>query len=111
MSAVMRWLVIAVVLVITGDARAQPAPSPAPSPTPPGTATPLTLQGRAIERVQFRGNRKVEDDAIRVHLLSKPGTLLDAAKLRADLREMWKMGFFADIVDLDGNRVGLYTDA
>lgn len=57
----------------------------------------LKLQGRAIERVQFRGNRKVEDDAIRVQLLSKPNTLLDAARLREDLRSMWKMGFFADI--------------
>ena len=70
----------------TPDPNAPPAPPPAP-----------TLQGRPIERVQFRGNRKVEDDAIRVQLLSKPGTLLDAAKLREDLRAMWKMGFFADI--------------
>ena len=77
-----------------------PAPAPGPAPTPDPTAPPsaaLQLQGRAIERVQFRGNRKVEDDAIRVQLLSKPGTLLDAAKLREDLRAMWKMGFFADI--------------
>ncbi|HEY0477743.1 MAG TPA: outer membrane protein assembly factor BamA [Kofleriaceae bacterium] len=55
------------------------------------------MQGRAIERVQFRGNRKVEDDAIRVQLLSKPGTLFDPAKLREDIRAMWKMGFFADV--------------
>jgi len=55
------------------------------------------MQGRPIERVQFRGNRKVEDDAIRVQLLSKPGTLFDAAKLREDIRAMWKMGFFADV--------------
>ncbi|HMG20435.1 MAG TPA: outer membrane protein assembly factor BamA, partial [Kofleriaceae bacterium] len=55
------------------------------------------MQGRPIERVQFRGNRKVEDDAIRVQLLSKPGTLFDSAKLREDIRAMWKMGFFADV--------------
>ncbi len=97
-----------------------PAPTPAPAPTPPATPAPqqpapapqqpqqgqpaagaVTWQGRPIERVQFRGNRKVEDDAIRVQLLSKPGTLLDAAKLREDLRTMWKMGFFADI-DVEG---------
>src|SRR5262249_17095097 len=35
--------------------------------------------------------------AIRVNLLSKPGTLFDAAKLREDIRAMWKMGFFADV--------------
>src|SRR5213075_2494246 len=69
-----------------------------PAPTPGAdTNEALRLQGRAIERVQFRGNRKVEDDAIRVQLLSKVGSLLDATKLREDLRAMWKMGFFADI--------------
>jgi outer membrane protein insertion porin family len=84
---------------------AQPAPSgpaqPALQPSPPQSGGPVTWQGRPIERVQFRGNRKVEDDAIRVQLLSKPGTLLDAAKLREDLRTMWKMGFFDDI-DVEG---------
>jgi len=70
---------------------------PSPTPDAAGPDDSLRLQGRPIERVQFRGNRKVEDDAIRVQLLSKPGTLLDAAKLREDLRAMWKLGFFADI--------------
>src|SRR5262249_17519935 len=76
-----------------------PDATPPPAPTPPvlDEENPLTNQGRPIQRVQFRGNRKVEDDAIRVQLLSKPGTLFDAAKLREDLRAMWKMGFFADI--------------
>jgi outer membrane protein insertion porin family len=81
-------------LLLAHAAVAQPAPVPDPSAAPEDS---LRLQGRPIERVQFRGNRKVEDDAIRVQLLSKPGTLLDAAKLREDLRAMWKMGFFADI--------------
>ncbi|MBA2541127.1 MAG: outer membrane protein assembly factor BamA, partial [Deltaproteobacteria bacterium] len=99
-------------ILLAGEGFAQPAPTPTPTPTPTPAPTPaadpadpnalpptpaLNLQSRAIERVQFRGNRKVEDDAIRVQLLSKPGTLLDAAKLREDLRTMWKMGFFADI--------------
>ncbi|NVB81462.1 MAG: outer membrane protein assembly factor BamA [Kofleriaceae bacterium] len=82
---------------------AQPAPSQpqGPQQTPPPSGGGVSWQGRPIERVQFRGNRKVEDDAIRVQLLSKPGTLLDATKLREDLRAMWKMGFFADI-DVEG---------
>jgi outer membrane protein insertion porin family len=85
-----------VLFVLAPGAWAQPAPAPAPDPSAAGDDT-LKLQGRPIERVQFRGNRKVEDDAIRVQLLSKAGTLLDAAKLREDLRAMWKLGFFADI--------------
>jgi outer membrane protein insertion porin family len=47
--------------------------------------------------VQFRGNRKVEDDAIRVNLLSRKGGVVDLAKIREDVRAMWKMGFFEDI--------------
>ena len=86
--------------LIGGIALAQTPPPPDPT----AVAPPVTSvsgapvwQGRPIERVQFRGNRKVEDDAIRVQLLSKPGTLLDHAKLREDIRAMWKMGFFADV--------------
>ncbi|KAB2907059.1 MAG: outer membrane protein assembly factor BamA [Kofleriaceae bacterium] len=55
------------------------------------------LVGRPIDRIQFRGNRKVEDDAIRVNLLSKVGATIDANKIRDDVRAMWKMGFFADV--------------
>ena len=80
----------------SGSAPAAPNP-PAGAPKAGAAGAPLQLQGRPVERVQFRGNRKVEDDAIRVQLLTKPGTLLDSAKLREDLRAMWKMGFFADI--------------
>ncbi|MGE3545652.1 MAG: hypothetical protein AB7L28_17070 [Kofleriaceae bacterium] len=52
-----------------------PAPTPAPAPAPAPQASPagddsLRLQGRPIERVQFRGDRTVEDDAIRVLLLA-----------------------------------------
>ncbi len=78
---------------------AAPSSSAVPSATPPIVPPSVgpQMQGRPIERVQFRGNRKVEDDAIRVQLLSKPGALFDAAKMREDIRAMWKMGFFADV--------------
>lgn len=117
--------VLTIVCLCVAPALAQPAPQPTPDDTQPpdptqptGPASPtgpaqqgnpqqgqqapgptpqLNLQGRPIERVQFRGNRKVEDDAIRVQLLSKPGALFDSAKLRDDIRSMWRMGFFADI--------------
>jgi len=96
--AATRSVFVLLFVALASPVFAQPAPAPAPEPAPSAeTNDALRLQGRAIERVQFRGNRKVEDDAIRVQLLSKEGTLLDAAKLREDLRAMWKMGFFADI--------------
>ena len=90
-------VVLLLVLLAAPVAYAQPAAAPADSPSDVA----LQWQGRPIERVQFKGNRKVEDDAIRIQLLSKAGTLLDVAKLREDLRSMWKMGFFADI-EVDG---------
>jgi outer membrane protein insertion porin family len=88
-----------------GPASATPPAQPGPASATPSTssppATPLSagpeMQGRPIESVGFRGNRKVEDDAIRVQMLSKPGTLFDASKMREDVRAMWKMGFFADV--------------
>ena len=53
-----------------GRAFAQPSPAGPPAatggPVMPGPA----VQGRPIERVQFRDNRKIEDDAIRVQRLS-----------------------------------------
>jgi outer membrane protein insertion porin family len=94
---------------------AQPSATPAPPAAPATPAAPPTapgpeLQGRPIERVQFRGNRKVEDDAIRVQLLSKPGALYDVSKMRDDIRAMWKMGFFADVnVEAEINASGGLT--
>ncbi len=98
----------------SGSGSAGPAVAPPSLPTgsPPVNVggAPLQLQGRPVERVQFRGNRKVEDDAIRVQLLTKAGTLLDTAKLREDLRAMWKMGFFADVqVEAEVNANGSLT--
>ncbi|GAB4517288.1 MAG: outer membrane protein assembly factor BamA [Haliangiales bacterium] len=55
------------------------------------------LLGRSIERIQFRGNRKVEDDAMRVNLRSQAGASLTAEAVRADIRSIWQMGFFDDV--------------
>ncbi len=82
-----------VCFALVSRASAQPSSASGAGPSAPGPA----FQGRPIERIQFRGNRKVEDDAIRVQLLSKAGALFDAAKLREDIRAMWKLGFFADV--------------
>ncbi len=60
-------------------------------------AGPEALVGRRIDQVQFRGNRKVEDDAIRVTLQSRVGGTLELTKVRDDIRAIWKMGFFEDI--------------
>jgi outer membrane protein insertion porin family len=94
---------------LAGRSAAQPRPPAASTPSAPPSAGP-GIQGRPIERIQFRGNRKVEDDAIRVQLLSKPGALYDVSKMREDIRAMWKMGFFADVnVEAEANPSGALT--
>ncbi|MFZ1735706.1 MAG: outer membrane protein assembly factor BamA, partial [Candidatus Moraniibacteriota bacterium] len=40
----------------------------------------------------------VEADTIRLALTSKVGATIDPAKIRDDVRAMWKMGFFSDVV-------------
>ncbi|HLT35732.1 MAG TPA: outer membrane protein assembly factor BamA [Enhygromyxa sp.] len=55
------------------------------------------LLGQRVDQVQFRGNRKVEDDAIRANLLTRVGGVLDLEKIREDVRAMWKLGFFSDV--------------
>src|SRR5262249_38095676 len=74
-----------------GGGSAQPPSGPIDSVDPLGGDIPK-LAGRPVDRIQFRGNRKVEDDAIRVNLLTRVGAVLEPTKLREDLRAMWKMG-------------------
>src|SRR6185437_7604283 len=66
----------------TDEAPAKPA---APSPS------------LKVVKVSFRGNRKVEDDAIKVNLKTAPGVTLTQEMVRDDVRTIWKMGYFEDI--------------
>jgi outer membrane protein insertion porin family len=89
--------------------KAEPAPEPpasppvtAPAQAPPSTgAAPAGIragdQSLQVVKVQFRGNRKVEDDALRVNLRTVPGAILTQDMLRDDTRTIWKMGFFEDV--------------
>jgi len=64
-----------------------------------------------IARVEIQGNLRVEEDAIRVHLRSRPGQPFDQAVLDQDIRAVYAMGFFdqviADATPVEGNRVAL----
>jgi outer membrane protein insertion porin family len=81
------------------DAAGEDAPAP---PTAAQAEAGATKGGEAapnltVARVHFRGNRKVEDDAIRVAIKTKPGVTVNQEILRADVRAIWKMGFFEDV--------------
>jgi len=58
---------------------------------------PIKVPSLKVVRVQFRGNRKVEDDAIRVTLHTLPGSSLNKEILQEDVRAIWRMGYFEDV--------------
>jgi outer membrane protein insertion porin family len=57
----------------------------------------VEYEGRTIGAIHFRGNRKVESDAIRVLLSAQSGDKLQTERLQEDLRAIWRMGYFEDI--------------
>ncbi len=68
-------------------APAAPAAAPAPTPAIPG----------AIERVEFRGNRRIPRDTLLSRLSTKSGDAYDEDALRRDFMLLWNTGFFDDI--------------
>lgn len=57
----------------------------------------LEGEGKTVAFVRFRGNRKAEDDAIRLAIGLRAGDKLNAEKLREDIKNVWKMGYFEDV--------------
>jgi outer membrane protein insertion porin family len=87
------------------DPPAEPAADPPPPAPDAATEVPENLE---VLEVRFRGNRKVEDDAIRVNLRTVPGATLNQDLLRDDTRAIWRMGFFEDVkVDVASRKDGL----
>src|SRR5215510_5828295 len=69
-------------------------------------ATPCSPSLR-VAKLHFRGNRKVEDDAIKVNLKTAPGVTLTQEMLREDVRSIWKMGYFEDVqVEVNDTKAG-----
>src|SRR5215470_6499419 len=106
----MRWgtvlaLALLAVLVLGAQlvwAQAEPAPSDESSKDNTELPSGAGLFGPGktpptVKKIVFRGNRKVEDDAIRVNLTTAVGAPLDREKLREDIRALWKLGFFEDV--------------
>ncbi|MBK9070322.1 MAG: outer membrane protein assembly factor BamA [Myxococcales bacterium] len=82
-------------------AAAQPTPETPADAAPPAApdvgSGMVSLAGKCIERIEFAGNRIIESDAIAATLISEKGKPLELAKLREDIRAIWRMGQFADV--------------
>src|SRR5689334_16470637 len=93
---ILRSAVLFTVLLLAGPAGAADAPGESEEGTP-----------NKVARIHFRGNRKVEDEAIRVNLTTQVGEPFSGAKLREDVRAIWKMGFFEDVqIDVSDTKQG-----
>ena len=56
-----------------------------------------TALAQDIERVEVRGNHRVEASAIRAAAATRAGQPLDPERLRDDLHAIWKLGKFSDV--------------
>jgi outer membrane protein insertion porin family len=66
------------------------------------TGQPGASRGRGADEpvlavVEIRGNRRVDEGAIRIHVKSQAGQRFDPARVDQDLRAIWAMGFFDDV--------------
>jgi outer membrane protein insertion porin family len=67
-------------------------------------------EGRRIDVVQITGNSRVDSQAIRIHIKTRPGDRLEMSKVDADVRAIFAMGFFENVaaeLDEDGGQTTL----
>ena len=63
-----------------------------------------TAAGQNIERVEVRGNHRIDVEMVRAAVATKAGQTLDPERLRGDVRALWKLGVFSDVqVSNDGD--------
>ncbi|MEE9531915.1 MAG: outer membrane protein assembly factor BamA, partial [Syntrophobacteria bacterium] len=55
------------------------------------------LRRKKIRQILVRGNQRVETEAIKLRVKTKGGDIFDQAKLREDLTEIYKMGYFKEV--------------
>src|SRR5229473_4773346 len=85
-------LLLATLALLAPPARAQQQQQPVAAET--GVAVP---DSGPIAKVEIKGNRRVETDAIKAVIPLKPGDTYDKTKLKNTLLAVWKMGYFSDV--------------
>ena len=67
----------------------------------------LGQKREVIENIEVRGTRRVPQETVKFHILSKPNDYLDTALLRRDFRTVWETGYFDDIrIELEEGEQG-----
>lgn len=61
-------------------------------------STSQVREGMIVESIEVYGNRRVEAQSIRSQLRTKINSKLDAKTLSDDIRRVWRLGYFEDIM-------------
>jgi outer membrane protein insertion porin family len=66
-----------------------------------------------VSQILIQGNQRIEQDAILFHITQDPDEPLDQDAVDADIKSIYRMGFFefvkAKLVDIDGQPALVYT--
>ncbi|MBI3303321.1 MAG: outer membrane protein assembly factor BamA [Deltaproteobacteria bacterium] len=82
------WVVSTVLLILAVQARAE---------SPGAVNLSAAEPDKVLAEVSVGGNDRVEEEAIRVHLNSRPGESLNRETVDKDIRSVYGMGFFRDV--------------
>jgi outer membrane protein insertion porin family len=63
----------------------------------PSLRAPAVGEGEQIAEIVVRGNRRIEADAIKARIASKPGERFDPAQIARDIAEVQALGFFRNV--------------
>ena len=55
------------------------------------------LEKELLAKINIKGNRYIEKDAIKLAIKSKEGDLYSLSSLREDLKQVYQMGYFSDV--------------
>jgi outer membrane protein insertion porin family len=70
----------------------------------PSLAPAQPTRGATVKDVRVEGTRRVEPDAVKAAISTRPGRPYDPKKVDADLRAVMKLGFFSDVtVKMEGD--------
>src|SRR3989442_1399639 len=81
--------------VLTGLVATLVAASPAAA--RPIVSAPARVAADRIVNVRIEGNARVDEEAIRIHIQSRPGQTIDRATVDIDVRAIYAMGFFENV--------------
>jgi outer membrane protein insertion porin family len=81
-----------------GGATAPPPPGSVGSPDAGAPEPGEPRSGPVVQEIKVEGNRRVEADAVRAAMVTKVGHVLEPAKATDDIKALFKLGYFSDVV-------------